>query len=93
MITLDKLRTYEAFNGDMDGWVRASKGTGRSLMTDADWYLIDELGMGLATVENCRVSPSFSHEVETNVLASTADDATRAALHTLVARLRRNDAA
>jgi hypothetical protein len=93
MITLEMLRTYEAFNGDIDGWVRASTGKGRSFMADADWYLIDALLMGRATVEAGLASPSFWHEIEARVLASTADDATRAALRALVARRHKNNAA
>ncbi len=93
MITLEKLRTYEAYNGDMDGWVRSSMGKEKSFMSDADWYLIDALLMGLATVGADLASPSFVHEVETRVRASTADDATRAELRALAARQRRNTAA
>ena len=51
MITLEKLRTYQEFNGDIDGWARASKDKTKSLMSDTDWYLIDELLMGLTTIE------------------------------------------
>ena len=86
MITVEKLRTYAEFNGDVDGWVRASLGQGGSFMTDADWYLIDELLMGLAIVATGLASPSFSRDIEEKVLASTADDATRAALRALAAR-------
>ncbi len=93
MITLKKLRTYEAFNGDMDGWVRSSMGKEKSFMTDADWYSIDALLTGLATVGSGLASTTFSHEIETRVRASTADDVTRAELRALAARQRRNNAA
>lgn len=84
MINLEKLRTYQEFNGDIDGWARASKGKVNSSLTDADWYLIDELLMGLTTIGTGLASPSFAHEIETKLLASTVDEATRAALRALV---------
>jgi hypothetical protein len=84
MITLDKLRTYQEFNGDIDGWTRASKGRVNSFMTDADWYLIDELLMGLSTIGTGLASPSFAHDIEAKLHASTVDEATRAALRALV---------
>ena len=86
MINLEKLRTYQEFNGDIDGWARASKGKVNSSLTDADWYLIDELLMGLTTIGTGLASPSFVHEIETKLLASTVDDTTRAALRALVVR-------
>lgn len=84
MINLEKLRTYQEFNGDIDGWARASKGKVKSSLTDADWYLIDELLMGLTTIGTGLASPSFVREIETKLLASTVDEATRAALRALV---------
>ncbi|MBI1285563.1 MAG: hypothetical protein GC183_14720 [Thiobacillus sp.] len=83
MLTLEKLRTYEAFNGDLDGWVRASTGEQRSFMSDADWYLIDALLTDIATADSGLASPTFMHEVENTLGTSTADDATRDALRAL----------
>jgi len=83
MLTVDKLRIYEQFDGDIDGWARASRGQATTGMTDADWYLIDELLMGLATVKTGVASPSYAQQVEQRLLASTSDQATRSILHTL----------
>jgi len=93
MITLEKLRTYQEFNGELDGWARASKSKSEPFMTDADWYLIDELLMGLTAIEAGLASPAFARELETKVRASTVDEATRAALRTLVVRPRPDNAA
>ena len=93
MITLEKLRTYEEFNGDIDGWARAPNGKAKSFMTDADWYLIDELLMGLATVGAGLASPSFVREIQTKLLASTGDEATRSLLRALVVQQGQNSAA
>lgn len=93
MITLEKLRTYHEFNGDIDGWARASRGKVKSFMTDADWHLIDELLMGLTTVGTGLASPSFVQEIETKLLASTSDEATRSSLRALVVQQVQNNAA
>jgi len=88
MINLAKLRIYGEFNGDIDGWARASTCKVKSIMTDADWYLIDELLMGLTTVGTGLASPSFVRELETRILATTVDEATRVALRALVVQRR-----
>lgn len=93
MITLEKLRTYQEFNGDIDGWARASKDKTKSLMTDTDWYLIDELLMGLTTIETGIASASFVIDIKSKILASTLDEPTRVALHTLFVSKERNRAA
>ena len=76
MLTVDKLRIYEQFDGDIDGWARASRGQATTGMTDEDWYLIDELLMGLATVKTGVASPSYAQQLEQRLLASTSDQAT-----------------
>lgn len=93
MITLEKLTIYREFNGDIDGWARVANGKAKSHMTDADWYLIDELLMGLTIVGTGLASPSFMHEVESKMLSSTIDEATRAALRALAVQQRRDNAA
>ena len=86
MLTVDKLRIYEQFDGDIDAWARASRGQATTDMTDEDWYLIDELLMGLATVKTGVASPSYAQQLEQRLLASTSDQATRGILHALATR-------
>lgn len=81
MLTVDKLKTYELFDGDIDGWVRASRGQATTGMADEDCYLINELLMGLATVKTGVASASYAQQVEQRLLACTADQATRSILH------------
>ncbi|MDO9198489.1 hypothetical protein [Rhodoferax sp.] len=86
MLTVDKLRIYEQFDGDIDAWARASRGQATTGMTDEHWYLIDELLMGLATVKTGVASPSYAQQLEQRLLASTSDQATRGILHALATR-------
>jgi hypothetical protein len=86
VLTVEKLRIFAKFEGDLDGWVRAATGEDKSCMTDADWYLIDALLTGLTAVAAGLASPAFARHVESKVRASTIDEATRVALRALVAR-------
>jgi hypothetical protein len=93
MLTVEKLRIYEAFDGDVDGWARSSAGKDASRMADGDWLLIDELLTGLATVEAGLASAAFSRQLESRLLACTADEPARIALRALAARRGPSDAA
>ncbi len=89
MLTVEKLKIYEKFGGDIDGWARMSRGRDPSGMTDADSYLIDELLMGLAAAAGS-ASSSFSQHVEARMHASTADGAARDTLRAIATRQRSN---
>jgi hypothetical protein len=93
MITLEKLRIYQEFNGDIDGWARTSTGKDRSGIADADWYLIDELLTGLTIVGTGLASPSFVRELEAKLLASTSDEATRCSMRAHVVPQRKSGVA
>jgi len=93
MLTVDKLRIYEQFGGDIDAWARASRSQATNGMMDADWHLIDELLMGLATLKTGMASPSYAQQVEQRLIASTSDQATRSILHALATRQGSHNAA
>jgi len=86
MLTVDKLKLYEQFDGDLDGWARSSSERSGDAMTDQDWYLIDELLMSLATLEVGVASESHAQQVEQLLQACTSDQATRIALRALARR-------
>ena len=87
-LTLAKVRVYQNFAGDIDGWARASGGGDPSGMTDNDWFLIGELRQGLSLVSAGAASPEFGAAVERRLTASTADEPTRPALRQLAMRPR-----
>jgi hypothetical protein len=89
MLTLDKLSTYEAFGGDLDGHARASPSAKNPSMRDDDWALIDELLTGLDSAVSGLASPGFADELEQKLRAATPDDSTRIALRELAMRLRK----
>jgi len=93
MLTVTKLQTYEKFDGSIDGWALSAMHDDQSNMIDDDWYVISDLIQGLSIVANGFASPAFAQQVESKLVASTADDATRDLLRTLADRRRLNNAA
>ena len=84
MLTVEKLEIYQRFRGDVDGWARAVKVDGNpSGMTDADWFLIDELRQGLSLVASGKASATFRSTIEAKLVESTADEETRELLRRL----------
>jgi hypothetical protein len=56
MLTLEKLKVYTRFGGDIDGWARSRRDDG-SGMTDADWFLIEELRQALRILNCLQLAP------------------------------------
>lgn len=83
MITLEKLRIYQEFGGDIDGWARTRPAARRCGMSDGDWYAISELLQDLGLVLGGAASPAFAARVEERLQELAADDAARAALRRL----------
>ncbi|HYE36449.1 hypothetical protein [Methylocaldum sp.] len=83
MLTLEKLKIYQQFNGDIDGWARSARPHDSSGMTDADWYLIDELLGSLHIIASGSASSQFAETVERKLRAAAADKSTREALRKL----------
>lgn len=83
MLSLDKVKIYAQFDGDIDGWARSARDESAAAMSDVDWYLIDELLQGLAAVKAGVATASYAEQVEQRLLASTEDEATRHCLRAL----------
>lgn len=83
MLTIDKLKMYRRFNGDIDGFAR-SKVDDRSGITDEDWRVIDELRQALFLVRSGQAASEFAASLEQRLSSVAADDATRQALRELV---------
>ena len=83
MLTMKHLEIYEAFGGDIDGWARnADKG----IITDADWYLIDELLQNLKLVKSGLTSTSLETTIKDKIFAATENQDVRNRLELLSER-------
>jgi hypothetical protein len=63
MLTLDKLKMYRQFNGDIDGLARARIDDLSGAIYE-DWRLIDELRQALFLVSSGRATLEFAASVE-----------------------------
>jgi hypothetical protein len=77
MLTFSKLKTYQKFDGDIDGFSRACHGIDSSGISDDDWRTIDELRQALFLVSSGQASADFGQRVERRLHDVTADEQTR----------------
>jgi hypothetical protein len=82
MLTLDKVKMYRLFDGDIDGFARSSVDDSSGI-TDEDWHVIDELRQALFLVQSGQATPEFAASVEQRLSSVAADEATRRALRAL----------
>jgi hypothetical protein len=59
MITEDKLKIFERYDGNSDSWARNSSEKEKVVMTDDDWYIIESLIQDLFLVKNGLASLQF----------------------------------
>jgi hypothetical protein len=83
MITADKLRIYEKFGGDIDGFVRASVISERESITDKDWHLIAEILQSLSIVRTGLASADFEAQVQQRTINVAPDEQVRTRLFQL----------
>lgn len=41
MITISKIKIYQRYKGDVDGWARVGSKDEKSIMNDEDWFIIE----------------------------------------------------
>ena len=83
MLTLSKIRTYERFRGDIDGFARTHGVGDTSGITDHDWAQIDRLCQALHIIAHQKAADSFRVQTEQELQAITDDETTREALRDL----------
>lgn len=59
MITVDKIKIYKRFNGDVDGWARIGSKEEKSIMNDEDWFLIEGFIQDINLVKKGLASDTF----------------------------------
>lgn len=74
MITRDKLRIYEKFGGDIDGFARGSKTKERESIEDQDWRIIDEILQSLVIVQSGLASADFEARARASLIDATEDE-------------------
>ncbi|WP_291529128.1 hypothetical protein [Bacteroides sp. UBA939] len=59
MITVEKIRIYQRFNGDADGWARIGTKEEKLVMNSNDWFLIEGFIQDLHLVKKGLTSDTF----------------------------------
>jgi hypothetical protein len=77
MITREKLRIYEKYDGDIDAWARASTLRDKSSITDQDWHSIDQILQSLLIVQSGLASADFESQVRARTMDVTEDEYVR----------------
>jgi len=75
MITIDKIKLYIRFKGDIDGWARGAVRK-KTTMTDEDWYLISDLLHGIILVEKGLASYEFEQKLISKLIDNCLDQDT-----------------
>lgn len=63
MITKEKLRIFKKYNSDIDAWARVANRKELKVISDNDWYQIDEFIQNLGLISKNSVSESFKLSV------------------------------
>jgi hypothetical protein len=80
MITPEKLRIYQRYRGDIDGWARIGTPEEKAAMTDEDWYVIGELQQRLALVKRGVASENYVRKTNQMLADWVNDEAVTQAL-------------
>ena len=74
MITKEKIRIYNRYNGDIDDWARQGSRKEHASISDQEWYLIDELIQGLHLIKNGLASSVFLENIDLKLKAHCDED-------------------
>jgi len=83
MITSDKVRIYEKYDGDIDGFARSSKISELDILTDQDWRFIDEILQRLLIIQSGLGSTDFEEQARAMLMEAVHDENVRERLFQL----------
>jgi hypothetical protein len=76
MITTKKLKIYQSFRGDIDGFAR-SGGRYNDEISDEDWILIQNLLTEVYSLDHVRVAADYRSRIEKQLIDVTDSEDTR----------------
>ena len=80
MITKEKVEIYRRFGGDIDGWARIGTKEEKSIMSDHDWYLIENFIQDISLVRKKLASKDFARSMDERLKENCDSEATINAL-------------
>ena len=74
MITLEKLNLYLKYNGDIDMFARVNDKKELQILSEEEWYKIDNLLQEAYLVQSRKVSEAFKLEIESRLDSEISAD-------------------
>ena len=84
MITIDKIKIYKRFNGDVDGWARVGTKEEKSIISHIDWFLIEGFIQDINLVKKCLASDAFMNSINERLKENCDSEETIQALKEMV---------
>ncbi len=84
MITINKLKIYQRYNGDVDGWARVGSKEEKSIMSDEDWFLIEGFIQDLNLIKKGLASDTFMNSINERLKGKCDSEETIQALMNIV---------
>ena len=75
MITLDKLKLYLKYDGDIDMWSRVNNNEEQQIISEEEWSQIQNLLQELYLIEIGKTSEAYESEIRTKLESIVATDA------------------
>jgi hypothetical protein len=83
MITIDKIKVYNRFNGDVDGWARIGTKEEKSVINDVDWFQIEEFIQEIQLIKKRLASNIFMNSINERLKKHCDSDETIQAIKEL----------
>ena len=77
MITKEKLKFYQKYDGDLDGLSRSIDSDSAVASTEEDWKMIEHLRSGLWQIHKVPCADSYREQVQKDFMENTSDEKTR----------------
>jgi hypothetical protein len=73
MITLDKLAIYKRYSGDIDGLARVGTVQEKQIITDNDWFIIDEVLQYFAFKKKGLIGDDYNSKMQSKIDQNISD--------------------
>jgi hypothetical protein len=91
MLTIEEVKTWQAFDGDTDGFVRTRPARQEPEVSDEEWHLIEGLVRDQHLADSGLATAEFAADFHKRLVELTADEPTRQLIKLLSGRFGRND--
>ena len=86
MITLERLKIYKKYSGNIESWDRFGKKKDKGFLEYEEWELIDELIQNIELVEKGLASESFKSQTLNKLNDACDNEKTQQDLKTLIGK-------